>query len=432
MKPAHRLRKRLLAVLAGLTLAVSIVFSLYVVAFTYEIEDAFLNAQLADEVAHQYAQLGRSGEWTSPRDPRIHLHRERSTLPDAVRELLQIEPERVEFAGPAGSHYHVAALAAPGVAPAWLVYDAGRELVVRPVRTSILWLLAATTLVFVLVALAAGYWAVRRTARRLEALADEVARLDPRSLDRARTDAADDEVGVLERRLDDLTCRLAEFVERERSFTRDASHELRTPLAVIRSAAEQLVEQPELAAVPRRHAVAIRESALGLQQIVDTLLEVAREDDPRAGAVTVPLLPLVERAIVEQAPRLEDKPVDVHVDVDRAARLAVPAPVARILLANLVGNAFSHTARGTVRIETRDGRLHVANATAHARGKAGAPSRSDASPTGGFGFGLAIVRRLCDRFGLEFHFVVDGRGAVATLPLADDARSAEGRSLSST
>jgi signal transduction histidine kinase len=219
--------------------------------------------------------------------------------------------------------------------------------------------------------------------------------------------------------LEAMTARLQAFIDRERSFTRDVSHELRTPLAVIRSAGDQLARRPELDDQSRRHADLIRTSTARLEQTVSTLLAMAREDHPEGESAHVVLLPLIEQAVVEQAPRLEGKSVDVDVEIPLSARLQVPHAVARILLANLIGNAFAHTTAGQIRIDTHGARLRIVNTfIGNVSSSRETPFAGRERSSDGFGFGLGIVRRLCERFDLVFELRIENGTVVAELPLA--------------
>ena len=417
MKPGTPLRSRVLAAVTGLSFVTCLVLSFYTVAFTYAVEDAFLAARLAAEGRYQSEARTLDGAWAPPRDDQVSLHEDMATLPAPVLALLREEPERVEFAAPGPSHYHLLRIEAQGDR-AWLVYDAGKDLIVPGIRNRLLWLLGITTLILVGCALLVGHLLSRRVTRRLEQLATTVAGLDPEHLSANWSAAAGkDEVGIVAAGLDTMTGRLRAFIERERSFTRDASHELRTPLAVIRAAGDQLVQQPELGARSREHANLIRESTERLEQTVTTLLALAREESG-GGAEEVQLLPLIEQVVIDQAPRLEGKRVEVVVDIPATARLPASAAVGRILLANLIGNAFAHTQSGLVRIDARAGRLRITNPVSpQAAEQAGAVPEAAFPGADGFGFGLGIVRRLCGPLGIDFELQLEGDTVIATLPL---------------
>ncbi len=422
MDPPRRLQRRLLIVLAGFTLAVAAVFSFYTIVFAYELEDAFFFAQLREEATRLQEGRDASGHWGTTRDPRITLHRRADTLPDAVRTLLDAEPDRVEFAGGDGHHYHLHVLPDGEGGNAWLLYDVDDRLLVRPMRGSLLWLLTGTALLAVTLAIVAGHLVARGLTRRLSRLAHDVAALDPQRLPQHWTSAAgDDEVSVVTRGVDTLVSRLREFVARERSFTRDASHELRTPLAVIRSAGDQIARQPELGPTARLHAALIRDSTARLESTVDTLLALAREEQTDAPSQDVVLLPMLEQAIVEQSSRRDDGNLQVQVNVPASARVHAPPAVLQILLANLVGNAFAHSSTGVVSFAVEGEEFCIRNPVAVSElpeaGTEATPFQRGAG-SDGFGLGLAIVHRLSARFAIPLTIETRGNEVVARLKLA--------------
>lgn len=419
MKRPRKFRNRVIVIVSAMTLAVSLVFSFYTLVFIYEVEDAFFSAQLEEEAEHLRSNYDRTGAWVKPGKPAIRLYLDNAMLPTVIRNGLDAEPERVEFSGPGSSHFHLQKLEIDGIS-GWLVYDVGSELVVKPMRNSLLWLLACTTTVLVGLALLAGYWASRKTTRRLEQLAKTAGDLDPAHLPDSWAQSEDgDEVSRVAAGLDAMTTRLKEFVARERGFTRDASHELRTPLAVIRSASDQLVNQQDLGELSRLHADLIRESTARLEQTVNILLVMAREEASDRPETGVHVLPLIEQCVLDQSPRLDGKNVSVEVSVSETARMHAPAAVTRIVLANLIGNAFAHTVAGTVRISSHGGLIRITNPlSGDPHDMEGSRAFASSSETG-FGFGLAIARRLCQRFNLDFKLVLEGNQVIATLALME-------------
>jgi len=391
---------------SGFTLLVTTVFGLYTVVFMYTVEDSVFNARLQREAQLQQEHLQHHGSWTQPADARVQVYRDPTTLPSDLRTAMQHEPWRSEFSGENGRHYHVRHLDDATAGQAWLVSEVSDELVVRPVRDQVLILLAVTGLLMVLLAIVLGVWLARRGTRELYALVQRVealplqAKAEP-SLAQGLTD---EEIAVLAQALDRLHARVAAFIEREASFTRDASHELRTPLTVISTAAGQLLQEPTLSMRGRQHVQHIQGSALQLQQAVAALLALAREEVPAIACDAVRLLPLLERVIIEQAPLLEGREVEVALDVGAAATLRAPEPILRLVLSNLIGNAFAHSPHGTIRIGIQDAALQVDNPAA-----AGADLQAWPAPrpfekhsdSSGTGLGLHIMRRLCDQHGLQ-------------------------------
>ncbi len=425
-RPARRLRNRLMLSFAGFTLMVAALFGLYAVAFVYSVEDRFFNSMLKQEAATQLDHHARRGRWTAPRSGFMAVYPNPASLPDDLRAQHRGEPWRSEFAGSHGRHYHVLALDPPAPATrAWLVAEVSRQLVVRPIRDDLLGLLAWSALGVIALALLLGYGLARRTAAPLADLAARVGAMRPGQLPETFAESyPNDEVGILARGLQALIGRMRDFIAREQEFTRDASHELRTPLAVIRSATERLATEPALSAESRRQLDHVRESTRQLEQTVATLLALAREDRPDVvGTGPTTLLPVIERVVVDLAPLLEGKPVTVELAVPCDAVIALPAGVLHILMSNLIGNAFAHSLHGTVAIDVQAGWLRISNSgspIADAVRADPCQAFGKGPDSAGMGLGLAIVRRLCDRYGVDLRLEATPVGTMASISLASN------------
>lgn len=415
----RRLRHRLMLAFAAFTTLTAALFGFYALVFMYATEDEFFDNLLRQEAALLQETRARTGDWGAPRLSFVRVHADRNTLPDTIGERLVHEPQRREFPAAGGRHYHVYPLSDDGDG-AWLAAEVSGQLVVRPMRDRVLGWLAWSALTLVAAALLLGYWLARRTAAPLARLAARVDGLDAGALppDFA-VEGADDEVTTLALALQRLTRRLHEQLVREREFTRDASHELRTPLAVIRVAAEGLAREP-LSPAGRSQLAHVQQSVRQLQQTMDTLLALARAEATTAEANPVHVAPIVESVVIEQAILLENRPVEVDVAVDGSVTTTLPASVVRLLLSNLIGNAFEHTQAGYVTVTAADGRLRIVNHD----DAAGDDSTTDWSApyvrrdgSAGSGLGLTIVQRLAERHGLALHLAIAVDGADVSFSL---------------
>lgn len=417
------MRRRLMLAFAAFTLFVAVLFSAMAVLFLYAVEDRFFSDALQHEAQTQIAHHEQFGDWAAPRSDFMAIHADPKTFPDDLRERYLADPTRSEFAGTDGRHYHLLRLRPDGSAEpiAFLVAEVNQQLVVRRMRGGIMELLAWSVSLVVATALVLGFWLARRMsaplselARRVEAMRPDDPPLDAGKGSRTR------EVDILATGLVSLTTRISEFVEREREFTRDVSHELRTSLAVIHSGCERLEADRDLSAAARRQIGFIRQSSWQLQQCVATLLSLAREEgQPDSPQLPIAVLPVIEQVVLEQGLLLEGKPVEVVVAVDPGARMQLSTAVLHILLGNLVGNAFSHTVKGEVRIDCDGGRLRIANSQPMQEAATGdlfqPYAKGEASA--GFGLGLAIVRRLCDRYRIDLRIESGPEGTCASLAL---------------
>jgi signal transduction histidine kinase len=281
-------------------------------------------------------------------------------------------------------------------------------------------------LALVLLVLYLSTWLAFRASRRafspVVALARQVRELDPSApepgrFDRSSLPSTDDEVQELADALVRYSERLAEFIAREREFTRDASHELRSPLTVIHISAELLLADERLSDASRRAAERIRRAANDMDELTSAFLLLARESE--AGLPTSALcVNDVVAAELERARVLaEDKPVESRFHASHRLHLDAPERVLAVLVGNLLRNAFSYTDRGEVEVSIdaegiviRDTGVGIAPerlAEIYRPFARGEPARR-----GGFGVGLSIVRRLSDRFGWPVR--IDSQPGVGT------------------
>ena len=91
------------------------------------------------------------------------------------------------------------------------------------------------------------------------------------------TAGIDSEIHTLIQALNNLMARVDRFVERERTFTREASHELRSPLTVIRMASDTLLNRRSLDTGSRDMVEKIQRSAQDMEELTEALLVLARD-----------------------------------------------------------------------------------------------------------------------------------------------------------
>jgi signal transduction histidine kinase len=210
------------------------------------------------------------------------------------------------------------------------------------------------------------------------------------------------------------------FVSREHQFTRDASHELRTPVTVIKGAVELLRKQLNPADESVwRPLYRIQRQVTNMENIIEALLWLSREELSIDSDQTYSVLPLVRDTIAENRECFADKSIDIKLIAEGEPVLNVPAPLFQIALANLIQNAVRYTSDGHITIYVHTDRVQVSDT---GTGIDGSDLENITQPhvrgtgSNGFGLGLSIVKRLCDRLGwqLEIESEVD-RGTTVQL-----------------
>jgi signal transduction histidine kinase len=238
-------------------------------------------------------------------------------------------------------------------------------------------------------------------------------------------DYARDEVGELAAAFDRYASRLHNFIERERAFTADLSHELRTPLSVIGGAAEVLQYDASLSPAARERVERIARACRDMAELTPALLALARES--AAPSRECAMQDLVTRAVDNNRHLLAGRPVTLAVDVQAVSIAAEPA-LLRVVVENLIRNAFSYTERGHVAIHLDEHALVVEDT-----GSGISPEESDRifetfyASASGTGIGLSLVKRICERYGWRIEFDSQpGQGSVFRLRFRDDRQEPEG------
>jgi signal transduction histidine kinase len=386
------LYRRLALSLTAFTVLVAALFALLAMGFAYTVEDRFIEQRLAAAAEPVRQAHARSGQWLLEPAwalPGVELSLRVQDLPADLAEVLATEPERREVAGREGRHYHVLALG-PQRSPPWLWTEVSQQLVVRPMREGLFeWLFGVGALALA-AALALALWLARRVARPLAALAAAASSATPEALPQALpgTERAD-EVGELARRLQALLLRTRGLITREQAFSRDASHELRTPLSVLRLGLSRLAARVSSASA--QDVVPLLASVQHMEQVVATLLQLARESAPEPGTSHTLLLPIVEHWVLAHAQALDARGLVLDCHLNSNDGLPLPEPVLQLVLPSLLGNALAHaSAGGTVTVSATAGECRI-----HNPGLGGPP---------GEGLGLVLVERLLERHAARLEF----------------------------
>ena len=264
-----------------------------------------------------------------------------------------------------------------------------------------------------------GVLVMRRAVAPVAQLAKAVADIDVEhlSMDDYKRIAAsrfgDDEVGVLAGTIEKTLERISAFVARERYFTSSASHELRTPITVITGALE-LLEQSELSAADVKALDRVRRATLDMKTTIEMFLCLARETDDGLYHEQFLVMPLVSNAIDLQRHLLSSKLVDVEIDHLANPSVCGHPQAFAIAVNNLVRNAFEHTlaGQGPVKIRIEEYELLVTNQLSSDTDQQ--HSLTEAS-SHGYGLGLGIVQRLCERNGWSFSLHADEKRVIACL-----------------
>ncbi|SET85834.1 sensor histidine kinase [Thalassotalea agarivorans] len=409
---SNQIRSRIFVYFIASSAIIFLVLSALSLLFSYLVEDSLFDKLLKSELSHVQQQI-ENGQMPEPNLSFVSFYASKNELPKAIQGLLNEEPNRIEFPGDNDKHYHLKALDS-----GYLVAEVSEYLIVRDMKSGmfktqfIFLLLTACVVAFV------SWRLAKRIVKPIDNLMDVLSEVDAQTIPSGFSDSfAHDEIGLFAKKLDLAMHRIDQFIQREQQFTRDVSHELRTPIA-ISDGALTLIKgtdlQPDQITLINRIADAQKQ----MQSFISALLALARETDFEQE--TISLLPLLEACIVEHHGLLEGKDIALHLDVSRDVCLVSNKQALAMIVGNLLANAFQHTQQGVINIAYQDNRLDIRDS-----GEGIAPEiYKDVYRTGvkgeqsaGFGIGLSLVKRLCEKVDISISISSDNSGTLVRLTL---------------
>jgi signal transduction histidine kinase len=268
----------------------------------------------------------------------------------------------------------------------------------------------AIALIFLYGSLFFSYRYSKRLLSPAILLADKVKQTDLFNIDKDYFSSAntlfenDDEVKSIAAAIGELSLRLEQFVERERSFTRDVSHELRSSITVVKMASELLIYK-KLGSDENKLIDKISKASKDMEELTEFFLILAREESLLTTQNSVSLRAVVDKEVEKLTLLTKEKNIPVFNQQNDDCYINVSEKVLSVLVGNLLRNAVLYTDTGRIDVMVNGNELIVSDTGVgisedKMKTILDCFSRDNADQKG-FGIGLSIVKRLCDRFSWE-------------------------------
>ena len=383
---------------------------------TVVLEQVLVREALKGEATHFWDSLAKDPKFNAPSTKNLKgfhsLMGDQPVLTEALQQYADKEPGFYKLGGQ--SSHSLLYVSHNEGDRLHLLFDGKTVL-----RLAIFFGVFPLVLVLMLIYLTA-WWVYRESKSLLSPivwLANKFDQFDPAHPDATLDDVthipgdSDWEVKKLVSSFSTYSRRIQRFVDRERTFTRDASHEFRTPLTVIKMATDILLSEQELDDYSKKYVTRIKGSAKDMEELIDAFLILARETDMEFVDEQTNVAEVVEREIKSAQIYLENKPLLIEIDEQYPLELFTARKVISIVLGNLIRNAVLYSNEGRVLIRIKEHSVEI-NDTGigmtdeqikkvfqpYYRAEHGSKTKRK-----GYGVGLTIVKRLCSRF----NWVVD-------------------------
>ncbi len=255
---------------------------------------------------------------------------------------------------------------------------------------------------------------MRRVASPVEALRDWAKSLNAESLQQPPPEFKYKELNTLAIIVHNSLNSVQESLDREHEFLRNASHELRTPIAVIRTNVELLNKinsKSSMTTKQQQVIERIERAGFTMSHLTETLLWLSRDESLSLTPELVKLDEQIMQTVEDLSYLLRGKSVTVELDTSEW-QVELPATACRIVLANLIRNAFQHTDTGVVTIRQQQGQVVIRNVN----DDVDTAMVNDSSTNDlGFGLGVKLTDKLTARFNWQHQREIESSGHRVTV-----------------
>jgi two-component system heavy metal sensor histidine kinase CusS len=194
-----------------------------------------------------------------------------------------------------------------------------------------------------------GYWIARHGLRPIADATATARRIGPTRLDeRIATAGLPAEVSEFADTFNHALVRLEDAFARLGRFTADIAHELRTPVNNLRGEIEVAIGRPRTPEEYREVLGSCLEECGRLTRLIDSLLFLARAEDPKTQLATEPVDVAAELAAVREFydPAAAEGGVKLGVEAGPGLVARADRQLLQRAVGNLVANALAHTPAG--------------------------------------------------------------------------------------
>ncbi|MCB5161913.1 sensor histidine kinase [Marinomonas algarum] len=234
-----------------------------------------------------------------------------------------------------------------------------------------------------------GSYLVMQIATPLQKVLNKIKHMPPDKPD-FPVDAKYQELAIIEQALFDSKTRIDHFFRREQEFSRFAAHEIRTPLMVLQGSADLLVQLDLDVPLANKASNRILNACADIGLLTDTFLLLGKEQIDDYHFQSIEITQLITQQLNAMSSLFPDNRILSTVNNAQSVKVNAPSSFVMVLINNLLKNAYSY-AKSELVIEISESEIMICN------------DIDTLNTQGGYGYGLVIIERICDRLGWTMH-----------------------------
>ena len=379
----------------------------------YLFESLLINKQIHSEAQYMVKVYESAGFFPPPRQNFFSLHDNSLTMPDDMRQQYIDNPNKRDFYGDKGRHYHMVTFETSN-GPTLLLGEFSQSLMLDDILDTLLMALIPIGLFIATIMSLLAYRIANRVTKPLMNLAIEV---DEFGYEKIPDDLSNKyhnvETNILAKNLRNASISINALIECEHEINRNASHQLTPASFNLQLAAKNLSKMNNLTDEQQTELAEINNAIAQIELSTLTLSVLSEHPNFKEGVYAIKVLTLVEKAINKHEYLIKDKPIRVYVEVPENSEVWFEHSLVDAIIGNLVSSAFRYTQQGKIIISFEDNKIAVFNT-----GELIPPGilRSNLddhqmnSSTQTYAISLSMLDRLCDHFNIRFNIYNEHQG----------------------
>lgn len=196
---------------------------------------------------------------------------------------------------------------------------------------------------------------------------------------------------------------ISQFFIREKEFSRFASHELRTPIMIIQGSTDLLAKVPNQPKIALKAINRLHQASEEMTLLTETFLLLGKQEIEAHHFHHYQIEEILHTQLNHLAPLFAKQEMDAQLTIIEDKPCLVPSSFITVVINNLIKNAFSYSV-GDIQINLNKNQLCITNC-------------HDGNDTynAGYGCGLVIVERICERMSWEFEIQKTEKDFITTV-----------------